>query len=86
MPKEHHKALRDSYKLVQEAHVNYENATATDTELSPDGFVIHESGRAYAEAVMRYSHAAMSFLALMEADQADAIKALRNGRAKARVH
>ena len=55
--------------------MNYENATATDTELSPDGFVIHQSDRAYAEAAMRYSHAAMSFLALMEADQADAIKA-----------
>ena len=89
MPQKHHEALRDSYKLVQEAHANYERtiATATDTGLSPDGFfAIRQSGRAYAEAVMRYSHAAMSFLALMEADQAGAIKALRNGRAKALVH
>jgi hypothetical protein len=88
MPKKHHEALRDSYKLVQEAHANYEKAiaTATDTELSPDGSAISRSGRAYAEAIMRYSHAAMSFLALMEADQAAAIKALRTGRAKVRVH
>jgi hypothetical protein len=89
MPKKHHEALHYAYKHVQEAHANYERtiATATDTGLSPDGFfAIRQSGRAYAEAVMRYSHAAMSFLALIEADQAAAIKALRNGRAKARVH
>ena len=87
MPKKHHKALRDSYKLVQEAHANYEKAiaTATETELSPDGFfAIRQSGRVYAEAVMRYSNAAMSFLALMEADEAGAVKALHNGRVKVR--
>jgi hypothetical protein len=63
-------AASDGFAELQMAHLSYENALKTvgDTgTLNGEAMVdIRQQGRKYAEAVTRYSTAAMAWLAFME--------------------
>jgi hypothetical protein len=63
-------AASDGFAALQIAHLRYENALKTVGGRGPlDGEAmvgIRQQGREYAEAVTRYSTAAMTWLAFME--------------------
>jgi hypothetical protein len=63
-------AASDSFAALQVAHLRYEHALQTVAEVdAPDAeamVTIRQQGREYAEAVTRYSNAAMAWLAFME--------------------
>jgi hypothetical protein len=63
-------AASDGFALLQIAHLRYEHALQTVAEVdAPDAeamVAIRQQGREYAEAVTRYSNAAMAWLAFME--------------------
>ena len=63
-------AASDSFAAVQMAHLRYEHALEAANEehaLSAEDMVnIRQQGLEYAEAVTRYSNAAMEWLAFME--------------------
>jgi hypothetical protein len=60
----------DGFAALQIAHLRYEHALQTVAEVdAPDAeamVAVREQGREYAEAVTRYSNAAMAWLAFME--------------------
>ena len=79
------KAVNDAYRLVQEAHLSYEEAFSirADTELSSDGLLaVRQSGQEYAAAVRRYSEAVMAWLAFMDTKREDARKLVRKTLSK----
>jgi hypothetical protein len=63
-------AASDGFAALQIAHLRYERALQTVAEEgAPSGEAmvdIRQQGREYAEAVTRYSNAAMAWLAFME--------------------
>jgi hypothetical protein len=63
-------AASDSFAALQIAHLRYEHvleSAAEERALSTEDMVnIRQQGRQYAEAVTRYSTAAMAWLAFME--------------------
>ena len=78
MPKERvdlnnvHQTLDNAYKVLQEAHAKYQQALAiaADTEWSEDEMLeIREQGRAFAEAVTRYSNAVLNCLGDVESKE-----------------
>jgi hypothetical protein len=63
-------AASDGFAALQIAHLRYEQALQTVAEEGAPGgeamVAIRQQGREYAEAVTRYSNAAMAWLAFME--------------------
>jgi len=63
-------AASDGFAALQIAHLRYEHALQTVEEEGAPGrealVAVREKGREYAEAVTRYSNAAMAWLAFME--------------------
>jgi hypothetical protein len=63
-------AASDGFAALQVAHLRYEhalqNAAGEDAPGAEAMVTIRQQGRAYAEAVTRYSNAAMAWLAFME--------------------
>jgi hypothetical protein len=63
-------AASDSFAALQIAHLRYEHvleAEAEERALSAEDMVtVRQQGRKYAEAVTRYSNAAMAWLAFMK--------------------
>jgi hypothetical protein len=63
-------AASDGFAALQIAHLRYEHALQIVVEEGAPGAktiaVIRQQGREYAEAVTRYSNAAMAWLAFME--------------------
>lgn len=62
-------AASDGFAALQIAHLRYEHALQVVAEGAPGGeamVTIRQQGREYAEAVTRYSNAAMAWLAFME--------------------
>ena len=64
------KAASDDFAALQMAHLRYERALESVADAGvPTGetmVAVRQSGREYAEAVTRYSHAAMAWLAFMK--------------------
>jgi hypothetical protein len=74
-------AASDGFAALQIAHLRYEHAleTVADAGATGQAFVdIREQGREYAEAVTRYSKAAMAWLAF--ADLRGARKSARKAK------
>jgi hypothetical protein len=63
-------AAADGFAALQVAHLRYEHALQNVAEEDTPGaeamIAIRQKGREYAEAVTRYSNAAMAWLAFME--------------------
>ena len=63
-------AASDGFAALQVAHLRYEHALQNVAEEGAPGaeamVAIRQQGRAYTEAVTRYSNAAMAWLAFME--------------------
>jgi hypothetical protein len=63
-------AASDGFAALQVAHLRYEHALQNVAEGDAPGaeamVTIRQQGREYAEAVTRYSNAAMAWLAFME--------------------
>ena len=63
-------AASDGFAALQIAHLRYEHALQTVAEEGAPGrealVAVREKGREYAEAVTRYSNAAMAWLAFMK--------------------
>ena len=60
-------AASDSFAALQIAHLRYEQALESAGDPTAEAIVnIRQQGREYAEAVTRYSHAAMAWLAFMK--------------------
>lgn len=62
------RAASDSFTALQMAHLRYERAldSVADAGTAEIMVAVRQRGREYAEAVTRYSHAAMAWLAYME--------------------
>ena len=64
------RAASDDFVALQMAHLRYERALDNIADAGvPTGeamVAVRQRGREYAEAVTRYSHAAMAWLAFME--------------------
>ncbi len=62
-------AASDGFAALQVAHLRYEHALQTIAEEGAPGrealVAVRQQGREYAEAVTRYSNAAMAWLAFM---------------------
>jgi hypothetical protein len=74
----------DAFKALQNAHATYEHALEIliDTDLSSDGMLaIRNQGRTYAQAVKRYSDAAMEWLIVVETHRASARQLLQKAKA-----
>jgi len=63
-------AASDGFAALQIAHLRYEHALEAEAEerafSAEDMVAVRQQGREYAEAVTRYSNAAMAWLAFME--------------------
>ena len=63
-------AASDSFAALQLAHLRYERALDSVADAGDPTaeakVAVRQQGREYAEAVTRYSHAAMAWLAFME--------------------
>ena len=70
-----HQAVSDGFAALQIAHLRYEHALQTVAgEGAPSGEAmvdIRQQGREYAEAVTRYSNAAMAWLAFMKTTKSE---------------
>jgi len=69
-------AASDGFAALQIAHLRYEHALEVVAEEGAPGgeamVAIRQQGREYAEAVTRYSNAAMAWLAFMKTTKSDA--------------
>jgi hypothetical protein len=69
-PKVHalRQSLSDAYGELQEAHLTYERALsiADSPPNSINIVALQQAGKAYAKAVVRYSHAVMAWLAMVD--------------------
>jgi len=69
-------AASDGFAALQTAHLRYEHALQNVAEEGAPGreamVTVRQQGRLYAEAVTRYSNAAMSWLAFMETMKSEA--------------